>query len=151
MAEIDQERIARAWSLRTHEGKSYQEIADTLGVAKSTAHAWVGQAVDAWEQGPSPDRHALRTRDVATVDAWLERGETLYTAGDLSYPDAVRAVLGLLGHKARLLGLYAPVRVAVDDVKRPPDPVLIEAMRLEAQRAEENDLADVDEALGLVT
>lgn len=139
MAETDPARVAQAWSLRTHEGLSYAEIARRLGVSSSTAHAWVARGTDARED---TGRAGQVTRDVATVDALLARGETEHEAGDLTWPNYVRGVLGLLGHRARLLGLYAPVRVSMADEKRPPDPALIAAMRAEAERA---GLLDEDE------
>ena len=147
VTDTDQERIAQAWSLRVHEGMSYRDVAGRLGVSVSTVHRWVGQAANAWESGATPDRHAQRCKDAATVDSWLSRGEALYDQGELGWPEFVRGAVPLLSHKAKLLGLYAPVRVAVEEPKRPPDPVLLEAMRLEAQRAGRHDEDETDAVL----
>ncbi len=147
MEPTDPERVAMAWSLRTHQGMSYGAIAERLQVSKSTAHRWVAEGSDALEQGATPDRHAQRARDVATVDAWLERGEQLYADGELDYYAGVRAVVALLQHRARLQGLYAPVRVQTEDPKRPPDPELVAALQAEAARAQALDDAELERVL----
>lgn len=147
MNEPDPERVAQAWALRTHEGLSYQEIADRLGISKGTAHAWVGRAGDALEAGPVQDRHSTRQRDAATVDAWLARGEELYGAESIGWLEFVRGAVPLLQHKARLLGLFMPVRVQMEDQKRPPDPALLAAMELEARRAQAADEQEQERAL----
>lgn len=139
MADIDSARVAQAWSMRTHEGLSYREVAKRLGVSNSTAHAWVAMATDACED---TGRHGQVIRDVATVDALLARGEAEHEDGDLSWPNYVRGALGLLGHRARLLGLYAPVRVSVGDERRAPDPALRAALEREAAAAEAADQDD---------
>lgn len=139
----DQERaakVARAWTLHGQRWSS-REIGAELGISHRTAQLWVEEARRAAEWSEITARAGRRARMVEVLDQVARIGIGRLVATDEDgqpaerFKDVAPALLGYLQEINRVEGNYAPIRVANEDDRRPPDPALIAAMRAEASRA----------------
>lgn len=94
------------------QGKTYQQIADTLGVTKTSAHRYVIKAMDALQLEIGDEAAHLRDLELARLERMHEKAWAKFDAGDLA---AGRLVLQVMDRRVRLLGLAAPVKVAPTD------------------------------------
>jgi hypothetical protein len=144
-------KVARAWTLHGRRWSS-RMIGRELGVSHVTAQAWIEEARQAEEWREITERAGRRGRMSAVLNEVARIGvERLLavepdTLPDGSknpragqpverYKDVAPALLGYLQEINRVEGNYAPVRVSVEDDRRPPDPGLLAAMALERDRA----------------
>ncbi|RKN61873.1 hypothetical protein D7231_31875 [Streptomyces klenkii] len=123
-------RDAEAAALRAR-GLSYRQIADELGVARTTAHEMVERALQAIVQEPAEQ---VRQLELDRLDHMyrsalgvLERRHVTVSQGRIVKADdgepleddgpvlqAIDRMLRIQERRARLLGLDAPSRVSVD-------------------------------------
>lgn len=131
----DPETVARAWELHV-EGRSVRYIAEALGVAPSTAASYVKQGRGAEQYIDLLDRAEERLRSATRLDlmtAWLADD---YRQGRGTAREIVPVLVQVEARRARLLGLDAPTRVAVDAGPAPEvDPATVAAVRAVQQRA----------------
>lgn len=102
------ERVAQAIELRKA-GATYQRIADTVGYnSEQAAHKAVTDALVAMLREPAEE---LRLLEVERLDSLFLSAFPLAKQGVMT---AIDRCLRIMERRARLLGLDAPVRVAVD-------------------------------------
>lgn len=107
----DIKRDARALELRT-EGWAYQEIADELGVSRSTAFRGIKHALADIEQ-PAVEQYRLEMNEqIDKMQSMLM--ERLEDADDDTLTKLLSRVERLLERRARLNGLDAPVKAELD-------------------------------------
>ncbi|KRV48793.1 hypothetical protein AQ490_23265 [Wenjunlia vitaminophila] len=102
-------READAVELR-RQGKTYQQIADALGVSRRTAWRRVQAALAARARETVADRDALIGEHLAYIETVLEGLLPKAAKGDAR---AAEVVLKALERHAKLLGLDAPVRASI--------------------------------------
>lgn len=100
------ERRVKALELRKA-GASYRQIGRTLGVSEKTAHGDVHRALAHLAQLETETATALRTLELARLDALYTGHFSRAVAGD---DKAARICIAIQERRARLLGLDAPVR-----------------------------------------
>ena len=135
-------RDAEAIRLR-NANKTFPEIADILGMSgKGTAHKAVQRGMARWV---AADLEELRAAELARTDAVIDR---LWPRVDTDPPDlaALGALMRILDYRARITGLYAPHKHAVEvQVDQRVEQVTLDAAELLQRRP---DLARiVDETL----
>ena len=148
-------KVVRAYRLHAQRWSS-RAIAEELGVSHTTARAWVEEYRLAAEWSEVQERAGRRGRMVEFLNELARRGVAALegrpagTNGDEDagqepqpYDKVVPALMRVVSEINRVEGNYAPIRVASEDDRRPPDPALVAAMREEARRT---GLADEDEA-----
>ncbi len=145
----DRERkVARAWTLHRRRWSS-RAIGADLGVSHVTAPRWVEEARQAHEWSEVQQRAGRRARMVGFLDELARRGVARLEERDedgepvATYEAVVPVLLKVVQEINRVEGNYAPVRVAVDDDRRPPDPALVAALEEEARRTERLDEDEV--------
>lgn len=131
----DADTIRRAWELSVKHGMSSREIADELGIGKTAAADYVRQGKEAEQYIGLLDRAEAQQRMAVRFDfytSWLVRDKEL---GRLRSDEAVPVLLQVERERAKLLGLYAPTKVAISDEREQPGmrPEVIAAIR-EARR-----------------
>lgn len=142
------EKVARAWTLHRQRWSS-RAIGDELGVSHVTAQRWVEEARLAAEWSEVQQRAGRRARMVGFLDELARRGIKRLEETDedgqpvATYEAVVPVLLKVVQEINRVEGNYAPVRVAVDDDRRPPDPALVLALEEEARRTERLDENEV--------
>lgn len=158
-------KVARAWTLHAIHRRTLRTIAAELGVHHSTAAAWIEEARRAEEWREITERAGRRARMSAVLNEVARIGvERLLAvhpdeitpgvehprAGQPveRYKDVAPALLGYLQEINRVEGNYAPQRVSVEDDRRPPDPLLVAAMKDEARRTAALDEQERRRALG---
>jgi len=148
-------RVARAWTLHRRRWSS-REIGAELGVSHATAQRYVEEARHAAEWSEIQQRAGRRGRMVAFLDELARRGvERLEgrpagTNGPddpgvepSTYEVVVPVLMKVVQEINRVEGNYAPVRMAMEDDRRPPDAALLAAMEDEARRTERLDDAEL--------
>lgn len=137
----DDEVIARAWRLKTKEGRSIREIAATIGVSPTTAHDYVkrGRVAEMWIE--LLDRAEQRADATARLGEYLRKAmEWLAQAESAAEAAAMlNVLLGIEKRLAQMLGLDAPTRLAVGNDEGPaatPDAGLMRAVRAYRDRDE---------------
>ncbi len=148
-------RVARAWTLHRQRWSS-RDIGAELGVSHATAQRYVEEARQAAEWSEIRERAGRRARMGALLDELGRRGiERLQgrpagTNGPddpgveaAPYEVVVPVLLKVTDQLNRLEGNYAPIRMATEDDRRPPDPALVAAMEDEARRTERLDDAEL--------
>lgn len=142
-ADEDAERarkVMRAYQLHGQRWSS-RDIGAELGVSHMTAQRWIEEYRQALEWHETHERAGRRARMVGFLDELARRGiarlEERDEDGEPVAPwEVVTPVLLKVAQEInRVEGNYAPVRVATEDDRRPPDPALVAAMREEAARA----------------
>ena len=105
-------------------GLSYAAIGERIGISKSRAHALVQLGLlDAREQVASHSDE-LRTEEVSRLDGMLAKVYAKAAKGDLQ---AIDRVLKIGERRARLLGLDAPIRSALQGGGEDAPPIVTEA------------------------
>ena len=103
-----QDRQVQALELR-RTGATYLQIAHALGVAKGSAYRLVAEALVTTLREPA---EAVRALELDRLDLLTRKLEPRVNAGD---DRAMNTMLKVMDHRAKLLGLYAPVVVASPD------------------------------------
>ncbi len=103
------ERQKTALELRKR-GGSFDNIAATMGISKSTAHNLVHKAIDQLKTTTLKKAEELKVLDLERLDSMLVGIYPKATAGDAK---AINAVIKLMDQRAKLLGLYAPTKSEV--------------------------------------
>lgn len=103
------ERRRRAWDLRKG-GASLREIARMLGVGLVTAHKYIKTGVADYNLRTSEDVRENRALELARLDG-LFQSAWLGATGSRSDPTFMLRAIQIIRERARLLGLYAPIRV----------------------------------------
>ncbi len=146
-------QVAAVATLRRDEHLSYRKIAERLDLPLSTVHRRAGQVAELDDRQDQARGRDLRHEATNEVRGWLVRLEAAVAPSDdplaerITLQAAFPLVLKAWEFLARLNGAALPMRVAVADDRRPPDPVLIEALRLEAERTGRLDEDEVRAAL----
>ena len=102
------ERQLQALDLR-RKGGTYAQIAQTMGVVKATAFNLVQEALITTIQEPSD---AVRALEMERLDFLTQKLEARIQAGE---DKAINTLLKVMDHRARLLGLFAPVTIQGPD------------------------------------
>lgn len=127
-------RDAKALALKL-KGWTYQEIADELDVAKSSAYDAVQRALTTEIGDQQENRDRYRAEQVAQCDVALKGLYAKVEAGD---PRAIDSWVRVLDRKAKVLGLDAPLKLVVtDQMDAEIEQLLEEAARLERIAAEQ--------------
>ena len=103
-----QERQVQALELR-RKGNTYPQIAKALGIVQSTAFRLVHEALITTIQEPAD---AVRTLELQRLDFLTKKLETRISLGE---DRAVNTLLKVMDHRAKLLGLYAPLTIQGPD------------------------------------
>jgi hypothetical protein len=141
-------RVVRAYTLWTQRW-DLRSIGAEIGVSHETVRTYVAEYRDAIEWRESRDRTMRTGRVVALLETVIRRGIARLEAVDEDgqpverYADIAPHLVRAVAELNRVEGNYAPLRVSVDDDRRPPDPALLAAMEDEARRAERLDADEV--------
>lgn len=100
---------AQALHLR-RSGLSYPEIGRRLGLSTSRSHALVQLGLEDARRQITASSDDLRTEEVSRLDGMLDKFYTKAVKGDVAAADRV---LKIGERRARLLGLDAPIRTAL--------------------------------------
>ena len=103
-----QDRQVHALELR-RTGATYLQIAQALGVVKGSAYRLVQEALVTTLREPA---EAVRALELERLDLLTRKLETRISTGD---DKAINTLLKVMDHRAKLLGLYAPVMVQGPD------------------------------------
>lgn len=117
------ERQAKALELR-RAGRSYAEIAAALGLSKGGCHKLVHQGLAESRAAIAGSADELRAEEASRLDALLTATWPDARRGNLQ---AVDRVLKVMERRARLLGLDAPVRTALQGGGEDAPPIATEA------------------------
>jgi len=104
-------RMREALDLRLA-GESYQDIADTMGIAVPTAHQHVAEAIERLTGEEVRSAEVARQLQLLRLDLLLAaqwRKATLDGS-----PNAAMTVLKIMERQSKLLGLDAPVRIDIE-------------------------------------
>lgn len=121
------ERKVKALELRRM-GKGYVEIAAALGIGKSQAHRLVKSGLADARAQISAQADELRSEEISRLDAMLSG---LWADARKGNAGAVDRVLKIMERRARLLGLDAPVRSALEG--GPPGAPPMQAVNMTAE------------------
>jgi hypothetical protein len=102
--ELVQERRIRALDLR-REGYTYRQIGDSLGVSHVTSYKDVQKAMGELAKVETERAEAIRRIELQRLDGMWRGLWDGATSGD---PASIRAALGVMERRAKLLGLDAP-------------------------------------------
>jgi hypothetical protein len=91
-------------------GYGYRLIAEKLGLSKTRAHQLVKEGLESAKEQIVAHADALRTEEVSRLDGMLRKAYKAAEGGDLQ---AIDRVLKIGERRAKLLGLDAPVRTAL--------------------------------------
>lgn len=118
-------RQEKALELR-RAGMAFSAIAAHIGISKSRAHELVCAGLEDARDQIAATSNELRAEEVSRLDGMLEKVYPKAAQGDLL---AVDRVLKIMERRAKLLGLDAPIRTALqgggDDA--PPIATVVEA------------------------
>jgi len=103
------ERSRQAWELRKA-GTSLRDIARALSVGKTTIERYIKAGVADYNLKTSEDVRAHRALELARLDG-LFQSAWLGATGSHSDPTFMLRAIQIIRERARLLGLYAPIRV----------------------------------------
>jgi len=103
-----QERQVQALELR-RKGNTYLQIAKALGIVTSTACKLVREALVTTIQEPAD---AVRTLELQRLDFLTKKLEARISSGE---DKAINTLLKVMDHRAKLLGLYAPLTIQGPD------------------------------------
>lgn len=115
-------------------------IAEKMSIPASTAHDWIKQGRAAEVYIDLLDRAEERVRMATRLDFYtsmlMDQWRTQMTKEPTQASDIVPILLRIEERRAKLGGLDAPTRVAVEDGRTPePDPRTVAAVRAAQQRA----------------
>jgi hypothetical protein len=114
---------AKALDLR-RAGHSYAQISGRLGISKSSAHQLVQAGLEDSRRQISASADELRSEELARLDGMLAKVYPKAARGDVQ---AVDRVLKIAERRARLLGLDAPTRTALQGGGDDAPPIVTEA------------------------
>ncbi|MCW5664033.1 MAG: hypothetical protein KIT35_09380 [Piscinibacter sp.] len=117
------QRQAKAIALRCA-GLSYASIATKLGIGRSQAHELVRKGLDDARHQVAAHADELRVLELSRLDGLLAKVYPKAARGDLQ---AVDRVLKIGERRAKLLGLDAPVRHALQGGEEGAPPIVTEA------------------------
>jgi hypothetical protein len=132
--------VVRAYRLHAQRWSS-REIGEELGVSHTTARRYVEEYRQAAEWTEVQERAGRRARMVEFLNELARRGVEALEGNENKglepqpYDKVTPALMRVVTEINRVEGNYAPTRVVTEDDRRPPDPLLVEAMREEAARA----------------
>ena len=112
------ERRRQAWDLRKG-GASLREIARLLAVGKTTAEKYIDAGVADFNLKTSEDVKRHRALELARLDG-LFQAAWLGATGPRADPTFILRAVQIIRERAKLLGLYAPIRIelAASDLAR---------------------------------
>lgn len=105
-------------------GLSFSAIGQRLGISKSRAHALVQMGLEDAREQVAAHSDQLRTEEVSRLDGMLSKIYAKAARGDLQ---AIDRVLKISERRARLFGLDAPVRTALQGGGEDAPPIVTEA------------------------
>lgn len=105
--EQDWERKQAAYDLRLR-GKSYNVIAQELGIGKGTAHRWVQEILDAIVL---PTREAVAKQEVDRLMRYLDKLDERVEEGD---DKAIALAIKVSERLTKMLGVDQPTQVQVE-------------------------------------
>lgn len=105
-------------------GLSFSAIGQRLGLSKSRAHALVQMGLEDAREQVAAHSDQLRTEEVSRLDGMLSKIYAKAARGDLQ---AIDRVLKISERRARLFGLDAPVRTALQGGGEDAPPIVTEA------------------------
>lgn len=105
-------------------GLSYERIGEKLGLGKTMAHKLVQQGMEQARQQIVAGADELRAIEVSRLDGMLEKLWPKAAKGD---PHSIDRVLKIGERRAKLLGLDAPVRHALQGGGDDAPPIVTEA------------------------
>jgi hypothetical protein len=91
-------------------GRGYVDIASTIGISKSQAHRLVKQGLADARAQVEANANELKVEEISRLDAMLGGLWAGARSGNVA---AVDRVLKIMERRAKLLGLDAPVRTAI--------------------------------------
>lgn len=91
-------------------GHSFDAIARRIGISKSSAHQLVQSGMADARAQIAASADELRAEELSRLDGMMVRAYAKASKGDLQ---AIDRVVKMMERKARLLGLDAPVRTAL--------------------------------------
>lgn len=145
----DPDKVAEAWEYHAHEGRSVRWIAEKLKISPSTAADWVkqGRAAEQWID--LLDRAEERMRMATRLDFYTGMAMSAFNEGSIDVEKVLPLLLKIEDRRAKLGGLDAPTRVAIEsDREKEPDPRTVAAVRAVQLRAadEERQLLEGESA-----
>lgn len=117
------EKQAKALELR-RAGLGFEEIGRQLGIGKSQAHRYVVKALADARAQIRASADELKSEDLSRLDAMLTG---LWPRARKGEAVAVDRVLKIMERKARMLGLDAPTRTALEGGGEGAPPIVSEA------------------------
>lgn len=103
------ERRRKAWELRKG-GASLREIMRMLSVSLGTAHKYIKSGVADYNLRTSEDVREHRALELARLDG-LFQSAWMGATGARSDPTFMLRAIQIIRERARLIGLYAPIRI----------------------------------------
>ena len=91
-------------------GFGYRSIAEKLGISKTRAHQLVQEGLEEAKAQIVAHADELRAEQLSRLDGMLKKAYEVAEAGDVQ---AIGRVLKIEGRRAKLLGLDAPTRTAL--------------------------------------
>lgn len=141
----DPEQVAKAWELHAHEGRSARYIAEQLHISPDTAARWVREGKAAEQYIDLLDRAEERVRMATRLDFYTGALVSEFQAGAAKLTEVIPILLKIEERRAKLVGLDAPTRVAIEDASQPePDPRTVAAVRAAQRKAADEERALLD-------
>jgi hypothetical protein len=138
----DPELVAKAWELHAHEGRSARYIAEKLHISPDTAARWVREGKAAEQYIDLLDRAEERVRMATRLDFYTGALVSEWHGGVAKAVEVIPILLKIEERRAKLVGLDAPTRIAVEDSRSlEVDPATVAAVRKAQQRAAEEEKA----------
>lgn len=138
----DPELVAKAWELHAHEGRSARYIAEKLNISPDTAARWVREGKAAEQYIDLLDRAEERVRMATRLDFYTGALVSEWHGGVAKAVEVIPILLKIEERRAKLVGLDAPTRIAVEDSRSlEVDPATVAAVRKAQQRAAEEEKA----------
>lgn len=105
-------------------GNSYRLIAEKLECSRSYAHKMVSEALEDAKAQVAAHADDLRSEEISRLDGMLSK---LYPKAEEGDVQAIDRVLKIGERRARLLGLDAPIRTALQGGGEDAPPIVSEA------------------------
>lgn len=138
----DPELVAKAWELHANEGRSARYIAEQLHISPDTAARWVREGKAAEQYIDLLDRAEERVRMATRLDFYTGALVSEWNGGLAKASEVIPILLKIEERRAKLVGLDAPTRIAVEDTRSlEVDPATVAAVRKAQQRAAEEERA----------
>lgn len=105
-------------------GWSFERIGEKLGITRQAAHKLVTGAMESARAQIAASTDELRMEEVSRLDGLLEK---LWPKARKADAQAVDRVLKIMERRAKLLGLDAPIRTALQGGGEDAPPIVSEA------------------------